>query len=940
MPDRDVSIRIRIDTSELKKLKEVPSLLSNLGAHARRMSSIWTTEMQKSIASLVKSGKITKEQGEKILKSIDTSYRGILTLYDRLGISSREYTEQISHDNSRLAQYARKFAKEWGVSLEDARSFMKGIGLTSKQTSQDILVDLKKGEQYAQDFARNWGVSLDDARAYIERLGLQTKRFERVVSHDIDIVAKRARVFAKEWGVSFREAYNYMQRLGVGTQKTSKSLAYNLTFIAWHFRYLGNIFKQISGKWQRFTEDWIQNAADIEEATFGIRVASNLFGRDSERATRLVKDLVNTGLIKYKDAAEAVRNLLLTGIGMPELEKTMWGLLNLSTIFTVAGKDLGDSINKVSAAVLRGTALMQSDLLTRTLLKDMTNEQRKALERNWSAMSRLERAQALFNQVMKMSVRTGELWRGEAGLMAGQIYKLQTNIQLTKAALGKALRPVLDLVADLMSEVRKIVEVLSSRFAGLVSVITILGIALTSTFASFSFGMGIVLSFIKILKGLKNELGALNGIFAILRLQNWQIFLVLTAVGAAITGVTYAILKATGRLDKYKKKWKESQNALKEVRNELEALGGTQEAINDLMGETIGISEKERIEHERRTADILEDLERERAKGLWANQMRIKELEKQLRREQEDWELLQKEKAKLEEKDKITKKKKSRWELLTQAEKLKEILEQTKQHFKQLDEIYTPWYTKIGEKIAGLSPAWQAALAGIATYIASIGIPALNKLSKKIGSLGSIAKTAFAKIGIAFESLKKTLSAPISITILVSSAVMAITAVLKHFKLVKSAIEDQKTAIQEASDFWDEYMRKQKELLKQGRITKKEFEEAYRISQDALRAIKETLITPEEKGLWKTIKRIPSAWKETLGFQFGGIVPGMRNQPVPIIAHGGERIIPAGEVATSGNITININNPVVRAESDIQRIAQAVSFVLGQRQRFSRLGAL
>ena len=43
------------------------------------------------------------------------------------------------------------------------------------------------------------------------------------------------------------------------------------------------------------------------------------------------------------------------------------------------------------------------------------------------------------------------------------------------------------------------------------------------------------------------------------------------------------------------------------------------------------------------------------------------------------------------------------------------------------------------------------------------------------------------------------------------------------------------------------------------------------------------------------------------GFEDGGIVPGRPGQAVPIIAHAGETITPAGQ---TGGITININAPV------------------------------
>ncbi len=62
-----------------------------------------------------------------------------------------------------------------------------------------------------------------------------------------------------------------------------------------------------------------------------------------------------------------------------------------------------------------------------------------------------------------------------------------------------------------------------------------------------------------------------------------------------------------------------------------------------------------------------------------------------------------------------------------------------------------------------------------------------------------------------------------------------------------------------------------------------------------------------------------------LGFAQGGIVPGAKGAPQLAVVHGGEEVIPVGG---SRGITININNPVVRNDSDIKRLAQEVSMVM------------
>ena len=81
-----------------------------------------------------------------------------------------------------------------------------------------------------------------------------------------------------------------------------------------------------------------------------------------------------------------------------------------------------------------------------------------------------------------------------------------------------------------------------------------------------------------------------------------------------------------------------------------------------------------------------------------------------------------------------------------------------------------------------------------------------------------------------------------------------------------------------------------------------------------------------------------SDWFSGLNLQFGGIVPGPVGQPIPIMAHGGERIVPSRETGGGENVTININANV-HEQNDINKIAQAVSNVLGKKTRWSAMGA-
>ncbi len=84
-----------------------------------------------------------------------------------------------------------------------------------------------------------------------------------------------------------------------------------------------------------------------------------------------------------------------------------------------------------------------------------------------------------------------------------------------------------------------------------------------------------------------------------------------------------------------------------------------------------------------------------------------------------------------------------------------------------------------------------------------------------------------------------------------------------------------------------------------------------------------------------------------LGFQHGGVVPGAFNQPIPIIAHGGERVIPktgtdvnplaGGRGQGGGGVTINIEGDVNSTEM-LERIIEAVKGALGRENELANQG--
>ena len=80
------------------------------------------------------------------------------------------------------------------------------------------------------------------------------------------------------------------------------------------------------------------------------------------------------------------------------------------------------------------------------------------------------------------------------------------------------------------------------------------------------------------------------------------------------------------------------------------------------------------------------------------------------------------------------------------------------------------------------------------------------------------------------------------------------------------------------------------------------------------------------------VNAVSSAVTKIAGHEMGGFVDAPRGTAVPIIAHGGEQIIPAEQVAgrrsSGGNITVQIIQPTVRRSSDIDDMRKMIDQVM------------
>lgn len=83
--------------------------------------------------------------------------------------------------------------------------------------------------------------------------------------------------------------------------------------------------------------------------------------------------------------------------------------------------------------------------------------------------------------------------------------------------------------------------------------------------------------------------------------------------------------------------------------------------------------------------------------------------------------------------------------------------------------------------------------------------------------------------------------------------------------------------------------------------------------------------------------------KNLLGFEMGGIVPGPRGMPVPIMAHGQETILPAGQSRGAGgdvSISITLQNPTFRSREDADYFKREIDRALRDVMRVHKLSVV
>lgn len=777
-------------------------------------------------------------------------------------------------------------------------------------------------------------------------------------------------------------------RLSKQSGRSFDAMGFKLVTLAWHFRFLGNVFTRVSKQLIRMAKDWFEVATDIEESFFSIRAATALYGHDTEEATKMAQELAETGLVPLTVAADSLRNLLLTGIGLPKIERLTYRYLDVASLATSGAKGLAQSFETITASIVRGSLVLSKDVAARGIWNQTNKRLQETMGVVLKDLTAQQRAIEILTTIEEDFTGTEGLHRIEMLQMSATIGRLNTAYQDLKRTLAAVLRPALEFVTkhfiSFVKMVGRVVDFLGRPFLGAIGAatlgfITLSGVVLTliALFISIVKVWGIATAFLVALNiktlalvvstNASTKALLLNKLAWIgLKAVTWEIWAIMGAIAAVIGVVTWLVMKMKGTFGKTAEKIKATEIELEELRKTIIASGEEFKGFSSTIQDTLdritelekGISDKRRdyerdlarlvkkhsdawhkaakdvegaklkmeesladltksheesIEDEefaykRRREDVLEEIDREVAKGLWADQMKIKAAKKTLKRLDEDHtRALDKESKRYEKRKKSV------------LETYKDELDKAREAMEKINTLWQKHRAEVakGIKLMATLPDEFEKIAESFAENTKDEREALIKLYAEIDKVKTKIKELFAplkKLGTLFVT---ALTKPMDLLVDFPGTLETLKSIgISVFNALIKGASEAHTELRYLTDVSEELATKWKEL----RVIEEEGKIVPRIEFP------------------KPFGRIgPRGEFIPFEYQFGGIIPGPRNQPVPILAHGGERVIPAGEVGGGGNINITINASV-REQEDINRIARAVSQVMGQRARWRRLG--
>lgn len=277
----------------------------------------------------------------------------------------------------------------------------------------------------------------------------------------------------------------------------------------------------------------VQESERFVAAFTGLESIATGFGQDADQAKEAAKSLAADGLMTVAEAAQGLKNLLLSGYGLPEAVAIMERFKDTAAFARQGTLEYGQAIVGATEGVKNFIPrLVDNAGVTKNLI-DMYKDYARELGKSVDALSEAEKRQAIYNGILAESAPM----LGDAAklgkMFSGEVSEMGTQVNYAKAALGDALKPSLTDVIQLVTKGAVVLKEFTQEHEVLVATVTQAALALTGLVAAFA---SIRLLIPLVSAGVK----MLAGEFVILGRTMQISFGWLGLIATALTGLIYA----------------------------------------------------------------------------------------------------------------------------------------------------------------------------------------------------------------------------------------------------------------------------------------------------------------------------------------------------------------------------------------------------------------
>jgi hypothetical protein len=197
--------------------------------------------------------------------------------------------------------------------------------------------------------------------------------------------------------------------------------------------------------------DSVQAATAYQNAISGLNSYAQAFGVSTNDANNAVKSLTSDGLLPLTTTANALKNLLSTGIGLDKSVQLLDAFKDRAAFGRAATVDFGDAVNNLSEFFKTGRSQLGDLNGITTNYNQLVEEGAAQMGVNVNQLSQAGTYQAAYLGILQDSAAAQGNAAQYADTYAGAQSRLANQINQTQIALGSALQPAIQLVEQSFS---------------------------------------------------------------------------------------------------------------------------------------------------------------------------------------------------------------------------------------------------------------------------------------------------------------------------------------------------------------------------------------------------------------------------------------------------------------------------------------------------------